>query len=178
MSSTQQENSSTTTLTLADLPVDVLALIFPYLDARSFLNLTATCKGFYQPSIRLDSLYWRHVTYNTFRLPNRPVVENDGLRWMRLYRRMRTQTRAFTWGSNNRECLGRTRMEPPAEDFSSPPLVGFLPRLHPIRFAQVPRFHSDKLNPSVPKDMLNIKELGIIADLQCGYVNDSTQRLN
>lgn len=91
---------------LTDLPLDILVLITPYLDAKSFLALCSTCKALYHPEVRLDPSYWRYATRSKFRVRNRPVVQNDGLLWQRLYKRMLTQSRVFTWGQNTRGCLG------------------------------------------------------------------------
>lgn len=95
---------------LANLPTDILVEIFPYLDARSFLALCSTCKSFREYT--LDATYWRHVTQSTFRVPNQPLVENDGARWQKLYRRMFTQTRVFTWGDTSRGRLGHSHRVP------------------------------------------------------------------
>src|SRR5215469_8010903 len=76
---------------LTDLPLDILVLITPYLDAKSFLALCSTCKALFHPEVRLDPSYWRYATRSKFRVRNRPVVQNDGLLWQRLYRRMLTQ---------------------------------------------------------------------------------------
>ncbi|KAF2742040.1 hypothetical protein M011DRAFT_472533 [Sporormia fimetaria CBS 119925] len=95
---------------LIDLPLEILLLIFPYLDIKSFLALCNTCKSLHQDSIRLDSLYWSHAVRDTFRVPNQPVVQHDGARWQKLYRRLLTETRAFTWGSNTRKQLGHDTM--------------------------------------------------------------------
>ncbi|TKA66904.1 hypothetical protein B0A49_09531, partial [Cryomyces minteri] len=93
---------------LLDLPVDILVMIFPYLDARSFVSLCQTCKAFQQPDVRLDSTYWSHATRTTFRVPNQPVVQGDGQRWQKLYKRLLTQSRVFTWGNNEKACLGHS----------------------------------------------------------------------
>ena len=39
---------------LLDLPIDILLLIFPYLDATSFLSLTATCRALHSTEILHD----------------------------------------------------------------------------------------------------------------------------
>jgi len=75
---------------ITDLPLDILVLIFPSLDAKSFLSLCSTCKAFQQPSIRLDPAYWSYATRSTFRIPNQPVVQHDGQRWQKMYRRLLT----------------------------------------------------------------------------------------
>lgn len=99
-----------TSSSLADLPTDILVDIFPYLDARSFLALCSTCKSFNAYS--LDASYWRRVTQSTFRVPNQPLVENDGARWQKLYRRMFIQTRVFTWGLTEKGRLGHSHNTP------------------------------------------------------------------
>ncbi|KAI6516004.1 hypothetical protein MCOR10_007872 [Pyricularia oryzae] len=96
-----------TSSALVNLPLDILVLIFPYLDAQSFLALCGTCKTFQQPAIRLDPTYWSTITRSTFRVPNQPIVQHDGLRWQRMYRRLLRDTRAFTWGDGTYGRLGR-----------------------------------------------------------------------
>jgi len=141
---------------LKDLPLDILVLIFPYLDAKSFLSLCSTCKAFQQPTIRLDPYYWSHATRSAFRVPNQPVVHADGLRWQRLYKRLLTQSRVFTWGSNTHNCLGHApsvvhpRFRHPRQRV--PPGAPLVPALH----------------ASFPTEMMGSRDLGIIADLQCG----------
>src|ERR1700748_2298862 len=84
-------------MNITDLPFDVLEDIFPYLEARDFLALTGSCKRFYG-NLYNDSGYWRHATISTFRVKNRPSVENDGILWRNLYRRLLTQTSIYVWG--------------------------------------------------------------------------------
>jgi SCF-associated factor 1 len=139
---------------IADLPLDILVLIFPYLDATSFLALCSTCKGFQQPSIRLDSAYWSFATRSTFRVPNQPVVQYDGGRWEKMYRRLLTQSRVFTWGSSGQKRLGHS--------YNDPAMARFPPR-RPGRI----RINADC---SVPTEMEDTRELGVIADMQCGCV--------
>jgi SCF-associated factor 1 len=145
------------TTTISDLPLDILVLIFPYLDAKSFLALCSTCKGFQQPSIRLDSAYWSFATRSAFRVPNQPVVQHDGDRWEKMYRRLLTQSRVYTWGSNGHKRLGH--------GYDDPVMNRFLPR-RPGRI----RMHRDC---STPTEMEDTRELGIIADMQCGCVISS-----
>ncbi|KXL42900.1 hypothetical protein M433DRAFT_70946 [Acidomyces richmondensis BFW] len=124
---------------LLDLPVDVLLLIFPYLDAPDFLNLTASCKALHEPQFVEDAQYWSAAVRNTFRVPNQPVVEHDGARWLKLYKRLFTQSRIYTWGSTENGCLGH----------SLEPSLG-LRRV------------------SWPGEMEEVEGLGIISDVQCG----------
>ncbi|KAF2678514.1 hypothetical protein K458DRAFT_480794 [Lentithecium fluviatile CBS 122367] len=137
---------------LTELPLDILVLVFPYLDARSFLSLCCTCKAFQQPSIRLDPAYWSYATRSAFRVPNQPVVQHDGDRWQKLYRRLLTQSRVYTWGNNTHHRLGHSYDEPVTR--------------HP----GAPRFRRFVQNSycSFPTEMDHARELGIIADLQCG----------
>jgi hypothetical protein len=53
-------------LNITELPLDILVLVFPYLDAKSFLAFCSTCKAFQQRSIRLDSAYWSFQTRSKF----------------------------------------------------------------------------------------------------------------
>ncbi|OCK80721.1 hypothetical protein K432DRAFT_381939 [Lepidopterella palustris CBS 459.81] len=140
-------------LSLTNLPIDILVLVLPYLDASSFLNLCVTCKGF-QNSIRLDSTYWSHATRTTFRVPNQPVVQSDGQRWYKMYRRLFTQSKVFTWGSNTHQCLGH----------SSIPVAPTSNRRGILR----PRFTHAGTNAPYPKEMKDTADLGIISDMQCG----------
>lgn len=146
---------------ITDLPLDVLLLIFPYLDPKSFLALCSTCRALHQPSIRLEPSYWRAATRSTFRVPNQPVVENDGARWQHMYRRLLTQTRVYTWGSNGHTRLGhsyaadaRTLMTPRVAR-PPPGLPGGARR-------------QNRAPAGVPTEMEDTRDLGVIADMQCG----------
>lgn len=134
---------------ITDLPLDVLVLVFPYLDAKSFLAFCATCKAFQQNSIRLDPAYWSHATRETFRVPNQPVVEHDGVRWFKLFRRLLTNSRVFTWGSNSNDRLGHASHATP------------LRRPRPL-------LRSMLQSCGTPTEMANTHEMGVIADMQCG----------
>ncbi|ORY19551.1 hypothetical protein BCR34DRAFT_552400 [Clohesyomyces aquaticus] len=139
------------TASITDLPLDILVLIFPYLDAPSFLALCSTCKAFQQPSIRLDADYWSHATRSAFRVPNQPVIQYDGVRWQKLYRRMLTQSRVFTWGSSTYGRLGHG-----SQQSHAPGMVN--PRMRHRRNTDCP----------FPTEVEWARELGIIADMQCG----------
>ncbi|KAF2627361.1 hypothetical protein BU25DRAFT_393255 [Macroventuria anomochaeta] len=141
---------------ITDLPLDILVLVFPYLDAKCFLSLCSTCKAFQQPSIRLDPAYWSFATRSAFRVPNQPVVQHDGVRWQKLYRRMLTQTHVFTWGNNGHSRLGHGYGE------SAPGGPLLLPR-RPGRM----RF-GGRANCAFPTEMEDTRHLGVIADMQCG----------
>ncbi|CAI6341181.1 unnamed protein product [Periconia digitata] len=138
---------------LTELPLDVLVLILPYLEASDFLALCRTCKALY--SIRDDPTYWSYQTRSTFRVPNKPVVQNDGARWQKMYRRMLTQSRVYTWGSNANYRLGH----------SYAPLTAGGPHRN---MGMNLGFTRRQLRCYTPKEMEHTRELGIISDLQCG----------
>lgn len=144
---------------ITGLPLDVLLLIFPYLDPKSFLALCSTCKALHQPSIRLEPSYWRTATRNTFRVPNQPLVENDGARWQQMYRRLLTQTRVYTWGSNGHTRLGHSY----AADAHSL----MTPRAGRPRLPGGAR-RQNRAPVGVPTEMDDTRDLGVIADMQCG----------
>ncbi|KAF2997055.1 hypothetical protein E8E13_001550 [Curvularia kusanoi] len=147
------------TSSITDLPLDILVLVFPYLDAKSFLSLCSTCKAFQQPSIRLDPAYWSFTTRSAFRVPNQPVVQHDGLRWQKLYRRMLTQTRVYTWGNNGQNRLGHGYPE-----LEQVPLIR-----GPMPFNRHPRMRlGGRRDCAFPTEMEDTRKLGIIADMQCG----------
>ncbi|KAI6877298.1 hypothetical protein KC325_g9226, partial [Hortaea werneckii] len=144
--------------TLLDLPIDILLLIIPYLSAGDFLSLTSTCHALHQDQFTKSPTYWSNLVRHTFRVPNQPVVQNDGRRWMKLYKRLRTQSRIFTWGNNEKACLGH-----------SYDLPGFLrrdrgPAAAPRARAVVPR----RRHTSWPAPMEGTHDLGVISDVQCG----------
>ncbi|KAF1990015.1 RCC1/BLIP-II, partial [Aulographum hederae CBS 113979] len=153
-------------LKLTDLPVDILFLIFPQLDAKSFVALTRTCKAFYQPDIRYEHSYWSHATRSTFRVPNHPVIQADGRRWQALYKRLLTQSRVFTWGSNGHGCLGHSY----DEDDVPPTPAHFRRRGSPLVQARARRraMQGQMHNASMPTEVIDTRDKGIISDLQCG----------
>ncbi|KAH7377806.1 regulator of chromosome condensation 1/beta-lactamase-inhibitor protein II [Pyrenochaeta sp. MPI-SDFR-AT-0127] len=142
---------------ITDLPLDILVLVFPYLDAKSFLALCSTCKAFQQPSIRLDPTYWSHATCSTFRVPNQPVVQHDGVRWQKMYRRLLTQSHAFTWGNNTHNRLGHS-YEVQIQLHHNP--------TRPRIFRPGQRRFRDHC--PFPTEMEDTRNLGVIADMQCG----------
>jgi SCF-associated factor 1 len=137
---------------LTDLPLDILVLVFPYLDAKSFLALCSTCKALNQESIRLDPAYWSYATQTAFRVPNQPVVKHDGARWQKMYRRMLTQSHVFAWGSNVYGRLGHS----------------YAPRTPQGRRPLGRHQGMRNAHCSFPTEMENTRDLGIIADMQCG----------
>lgn len=94
-------------MNLTDLPEDIFHIISDFLEPLDLLNFCSTTRDLYNNhSIRLSPSFWSHATRDTFRVPQHPIVEHDGRRWMQLYRRMRTQTKVYTWGNNDKGCLG------------------------------------------------------------------------
>ena len=82
---------------LLDLPEDVVLLVLSNLGPRSYLSFCETSKVAsqqytYQPS------YWRVQAAQKFRLPISPLLHADGARWYWLYKKLKTQTRLYTWG--------------------------------------------------------------------------------
>lgn len=146
--------------TFSDLPHDILALIVPYLDARSFLSLCATCRSLNEPSVRSDSSYWSRATRSKFRLPKRvgPSIQADGFHWQRLYKRLLTQSRVYTWGQNTHGCLGHS-----VEEDDVPRQAH--PRGTRWRFAGRRQLNTDQ---AWPGEMNQARDLAVIADLQCG----------
>ena len=141
---------------LLDLPVDILLLIFPYLDANSFLSLTSSCKSLHQPEFLHEATFWSSVVRSTFRVPNQPVVQNDGERWQKLYKRMLMQSRVMTWGDNQKACLGHSHNSP----------VGFRMRGGPHRGHARAVRHQQHI--SWPRKMDHTENIGVVSDLQCG----------
>jgi SCF-associated factor 1 len=144
-----------TSTPLLDLPVEILLLIFPYLDANSFLSLTSSCTALHRPEFIHEATFWSAIVRSTFRVPNQPVVQNDGQRWQKLYKRMLMQSRVMTWGDNQKACLGHS--------YSSP--AGFRMRGGPHRgHARAVR----QKHISWPQKMQNTENIGVVSDLQCG----------
>ena len=139
---------------LLDLPLDILYLIFPYLDVSDFVALTATCSALHQPELCQYAQFWSTATRTTFRVPNQPVVENDGARWQKMYRRLLTQSKVYTWGHNDKGCLGHSQVSP--AQLNSMPI--------PLRRRALAR----SKHVSWPTRMQHLEDIGIVADMQCG----------
>jgi SCF-associated factor 1 len=143
---------------LLNLPVEILLSIFPYLDANSFLSLTSSCKSLHQPEFVHEASFWSTIVRSTFRVPNQPVVQNDGKRWQKLYKRLHTQSRVMTWGDNQKACLGHSYTSPAGS-------AGFRLRGGPRRgHARAIR----QKHISWPQKMDSTEGLGVVSDLQCG----------
>jgi SCF-associated factor 1 len=143
---------------LLDLPVDILYSILPYLDVTSFVAFTSTCTALHQPDIAQYAPYWSVAARHTFRVPNQPVVEHDGSRWQKMYRRLLTESRCFTWGNNERMCLGHSHQQHMGSPFGRGSLGPPGRRRPVVRTRQ---------HVSWPTEMENMN-LGVIADMQCG----------
>ncbi|KAL9058884.1 MAG: hypothetical protein Q9206_001717 [Seirophora lacunosa] len=102
---------------------------------------------------RQDPNFWRFLTRTTFRIPPQPLLQADGARWQWLYRRLRTQTQLYTWGSNGCGNLGHGfgRSDPQSNVAESVDSNG--------RNIGWPR--------RVALDDLP-EDIGVIADVQCG----------
>ena len=144
-----------TATTILDLPVELLLLTFQYLEVNDFLNLTSTCKTLHKPEFLQDSAYWSNLVRTTFRVPNQPVVEHDGKRWQKLYKRLRTQSRIYTWGNNEKACLGHSYELPATME-------------HMIRPGSRRQNMLRKRHVPWPEQMRRVEDLGVISDLQCG----------
>lgn len=140
---------------LLDLPVELLLSIFAYLDVSSFLSLTSTCKALNQPELVYDAAYWSTLVRTTFRVPNQPVVEKDGMRWQKLFKRMLTQSRIYTWGNNEKACLGHSYELPSNLQGIGPPGTR---RHNALRRRHI----------SWPERMERVHDLGVVSDLQAG----------
>ena len=138
-----------------DLPVELIVSILSYFEVPSFLNLTSTCKALHQAEYIYDHAYWSGLTRTTFRVPNCLVIEKDGERWQKLFKRMLTQSRVYTWGNNEKGCLGHSYDAPGALASGG---------LHGVRRAGALR----KRHISWPEKMQRVEDLGAISDLQCG----------
>ncbi|KIX08254.1 uncharacterized protein Z518_02910 [Rhinocladiella mackenziei CBS 650.93] len=151
-------------MTLLDLPGDVLSIILSFLQPKDYLTFCRVSKPVYL-EYRQDSLYWRTEASNTFRLPISPLLAADGPRWYWLYKRLKTQTRLFTWGQGMGGNLG------PGRSRSVPrrPQPHISPRVLPRVPARLPRREIFQRSSSHwPTDVHVPDEVGAIADLQCG----------
>ncbi|EXJ75136.1 uncharacterized protein A1O5_01832 [Cladophialophora psammophila CBS 110553] len=164
-----------------ELPDDVLPIILSFLDPKDYLAFCRVSKVVYS-KYRQDPLYWRHETSNTFRLPISPLLAADGPRWYWLYKRLKTQTRLYTWGQGSPGSLGPGRAlsvprRPPTHDpphlpqrvlprVPTRPHPTILPRPYPGR--GFPRQVFQRTSSSWPTETHIPDEVEVIADLQCG----------
>ena len=134
---------------ILDLPQDILDLVFCYLPPKSFLSLCSVSREIYE-RYRLDPLYWRVRTASSFRLPISPLLHADGARWAWLYKKLRTQTRPFTWGRGVNGGLGSSVGRRNPQNHFKP--SGVFPRVE----------------SSWPTEVHVPDDIGIVVDLQCG----------
>ncbi|KAK5167732.1 uncharacterized protein LTR77_007431 [Saxophila tyrrhenica] len=134
---------------LLDLPTELLLHVFSYLDVPSFLNTTSTCKTLRKEDFLYDSRYWSSQLRTTFRVPNQPAIQHGGDRYYKLFKRMHTQSRVYTWGDNSFGALGHSL---------SQAILAGVTRREVLRRKHI----------SWPEKMLQMDELGIISDIQCG----------
>ncbi|KIW33789.1 uncharacterized protein PV07_00613 [Cladophialophora immunda] len=161
---------------LLELPDDILPIVLAYLDPKDYLAFCCASKAVYS-KYRQDPFYWRHETSNTFRLPISPLLAADGPRWYWLYKRLKTQTRLYTWGQGLRGSLGpgRALSVPRRPPTLLPPSLPqrVLPRVptrpHPTMIpSRPPRLVFQRTSSSWPTEAHILDEVGVIADLQCG----------
>lgn len=146
---------------LTDLPSDVLYTIFPYLTAAEYLKLTNCTKAFFP--YREDPTFWHTLTRKTFRIPDQPLLQEA--RWQWLYKKLLTQTKLYTWGSNANGNLGHVEVEPAdnAESLHARPHVAFRRSLRPQG-----RRRRLRRDSGWPREALIDERVGIVADVQCG----------
>ena len=150
---------------ITDLPHDVLSLIFAYLDPNSFLRLCASAKALYI-NYHHDPEFWRTQTATTFRTPISPLLKTDGARWYSLYKRLRTQTRLFTWGQGLKGNLGQGIRHPPFRQPRGP--RGRALRVPTPMVSRPVREVFQRLHSQWPTEAHVPDDVGAIADLQCG----------
>jgi SCF-associated factor 1 len=166
---------------LLDFPDDVLSIVLSDLTPQDYLRFCRVSKQVYL-KYRQDPAYWRHETAFTFRLPISPLLAADGPRWYWLYKRLKTQTRLYTWGQGVKGNLGagRARSVPRRGPVAGPvpsrqiPLIPHRPQ--PARLPArptAPRIghpHQvfQRTSSSWPTEVHIEDEVGVIADLQCG----------
>jgi SCF-associated factor 1 len=156
------------------LPEEVLDLVFARLAPKDFLSLCSTSKSFYEQH-HLNPYYWRTEASSTFRLPISSLLHADGARWYWLYRKLKTQTRLYTWGQGRNGNLG------PAQGLAGllPPLAPRLPTIPPRgaphrlrgragRVIHPPASSWQRASSSWPTQVSLPDEVGIIVDVQCG----------
>jgi SCF-associated factor 1 len=156
------------------LPEEVLDLVFACLVPKDFLSLCSTSKFFYEQH-HLNPFYWRNEASSTFRLPISSLLHADGARWYWLYRKLKTQTRLYTWGQGTNGNLGPAQGSagippPPAPRLPTLPLRD--PRhgimRHGGRVLHPPGLTWQRTSSSWPTQAHLPDEIGIIVDVQCG----------
>ena len=174
---------STTPFDIFELPQDILDIIFLELQPREFLSFCSVSKVFWHTQY-LNHTYWRTKTSKTFRIPISPLLHAQGDRWFWLYRKLLTETQAFSWGQGSDGALGLPPItaSPPGSQSSPANLrSGFMPALGSLILGRPSRrpnqestdsvgahLHFDRSDRAWPSKMYVPGNVGIIADLQCG----------
>ncbi|ETN45096.1 uncharacterized protein HMPREF1541_09972 [Cyphellophora europaea CBS 101466] len=148
-------------MNILELPQDVLLLVLANLNPKEYLAFCQTSKAIYQ-EYRQDSNFWRNTTSTTFRLPISPLLAADGPRWYSLYKKLKTQTRLYTWGQGQKGNLG------PGSALQLPPRGPLRGRGRVIPHRPIPRRIFQRTSSSWPTETHVPVEVGVIADLQCG----------
>lgn len=162
------------TIIMDALPEEVLDLVFACLTPKNFLSLCSTSKPFYEQH-HLNPFYWRNEASSTFRLPISSLLHADGARWYWLYRKLKTQTRLYTWGQGTHGNLGPSQASagmppPPVPRLPTLPPRGALHRLRGRGGRAVPHPGTvwQRASSSWPTEVHLPDEVGIIVDVQCG----------
>ena len=83
-------------------------------------------------------------------------------RWHKLYKRLRTQSKAYTWGNNEKGCLGHAAAQPPTGFRGT---AGHVLARHGRRQGR---------KAGYPREMQGLDNLGVISDMQCGGWSTTT----
>ncbi|KAJ9658395.1 hypothetical protein H2198_003679 [Neophaeococcomyces mojaviensis] len=151
-------------MSILDLPEDILSLVFVLLEPKDFLAFCRSSKALYT-NYQKDSLFWRTQTSTTFRTPISPLLKTDGARWYSLYRRLKTQTRLYTWGQGLKGNLGHGVAINRGPVNRGPVNRGRIAgRMIPI----APRLRFQRTTSNWPTEAHVPDDVGVIADLQCG----------
>ena len=103
-----------------------------------------------------DPTFWHALTRTTFRIPDQPLLR--GARWQWLYKKLLTQTRLYTWGDNKSGNLGHENPGPQTQ------------RLSPRAAVHGRAWRTEAGSAGWPKQPLITEDVGIVADVQCGWV--------
>ena len=153
-----------------DLPQEVLSIVLSFLHPKDYLSFSRVSKQVYQ-EYRQDSLYWRTEASHTFRLPISPILAADGPRWYWLYKRLKTQTRLYTWGKGLRGDLGPGRslsIPRRPQQLHGPTRVLLRVPARPTPTVPSRRQVFLRTESSWPTETHVPEEIGVMADLQCG----------
>ncbi|KAK5939278.1 hypothetical protein PMZ80_008582 [Knufia obscura] len=153
-------------MNVLDLPEDILSIVFVLLEPKDFLALCCSSKVLYN-NYQKDSAFWRTKTSTTFRTPISPLLKADGARWYHLYRRLKTQTRLYTWGQGLKGNLGHGMGVRPRHHLPVPPMLRGRGGGH-HGLVQPPRLVFQRTTSTWPTEAHVPDEVGVIADLQCG----------